>query len=304
MISPARAWPQYGSTNGRSTRTASTAPNAGGTVQHSDPPRPCISDGTLGSMRRDTHIRRIASVPPFTSLLVREKALRTVRLLKRQRRLLFEGLQRSRFSRPAINGLDAKLEQYLPDKPGFFVEAGAHDGFTASNTYFVERFKGWTGVLVEPIPALYRKCVHERPRSKVFNFALVRKGGPKEVSMVYRGPRSGLADCEGAHEDMATSHLDWERTYEVRVPARTLTSILDEAGAGHIDLLIMDVEGYEVEALRGLDLSRYAPTLMLIETNGAQRELQALFADRYELVGDLSPKDSLYKRVDERGVGS
>lgn len=252
-------------------------------------------------MRRDACVRRIASVPPFTSLLVREKTLRAARLLKRQRRLLYEKRGSSRFSRPAIGGLDAKLEQYLPSRPGFFVEAGAHNGFTASNTYFLERFKGWTGILVEPIPALYRQCLRERPHSTVLNCALGCGGGPQEASMVYRGPRSRLSDREGAASESGEfdlDHHDWERPYEVSAPVRTLTSILDEVGPGHIDLLVLDIEGYEVEALRGLDLRRYAPTLMLIETNDAQGDLQALLANRYELIGAPSPSDALYRRVD------
>lgn len=247
-------------------------------------------------MPREAYIRRLAALAPFRSVTAREAALRAVRLVKRRRRRLFEALGDGRYSRPAIGDLDGTLARHLPDRPGFFVEAGAHDGYTASNTYYLERFKGWTGVLVEPIPALYRQCVRERPHAAVFNCALVREGGPSEARMVYRGPRSTLVGGEGS-PGPSPSYLDWERPYEVTVPARTLSAVLDEASAGAIDLLVLDVEGHEVAALRGLDLDRHPPTLMLIEKNGAEAELQAVLGDRYEFVCEPSASDALYRRV-------
>lgn len=47
------------------------------------------------------------------------------------------------FSRPALHELDRKLEKFLDFDGGFFVEAGANDGFAQSNTYYFERFRRW-----------------------------------------------------------------------------------------------------------------------------------------------------------------
>jgi len=93
--------------------------------------------------------------------------------IKRRRRKVCESFGSGRYSRPALYEIDRKLEKYLPYENGFFVEAGANDGYTQSNTYYFEKMKGWSGVLVEPIPQLYRKCVKERSNSVVFNCALV-----------------------------------------------------------------------------------------------------------------------------------
>ncbi|HEV2762913.1 MAG TPA: hypothetical protein VGV38_07960, partial [Pyrinomonadaceae bacterium] len=54
--------------------------------------------------------------------------------LERERRRVFETLGLPRYSRPGRDDLDRKLAPYLPAR-GFFVEAGALDGYTASNTY-------------------------------------------------------------------------------------------------------------------------------------------------------------------------
>ena len=50
-----------------------------------------------------------------------------------------------------LNNLDLKLEKYLNYNNGFFIELGANDGISQSNTYYFEKNKNWNGVLIEPI---------------------------------------------------------------------------------------------------------------------------------------------------------
>ena len=64
------------------------------------------------------------------------------------RRKVFEAFGCRHYSRPAFGQLQEKLSQHI-ESPGFFVEAGAVDGFFESNTYYFERFEGWRGVLIE-----------------------------------------------------------------------------------------------------------------------------------------------------------
>ena len=86
-------------------------------------------------------------------------------LARRQRRAREARGDFSR-SRPALHDLDRALEALLKDRPpGFFVEAGAFDGYVQSNTYYLERARGWRGLLVEPVPTLARAARRERPAS-------------------------------------------------------------------------------------------------------------------------------------------
>jgi FkbM family methyltransferase len=248
-------------------------------------------------------VRTLGRIPPFTSPRVRHAALRGTVALRRGRRVAFERLGSARYSRPALFDIDRKLEPFLPARPGFFVEAGASDGYLQSNTYFLERFRGWSGILVEPIPELYRRCVVERPRSRVFNCALVAHGYEQPaIRMQYVGSMSVVAGAFGSeHADeehvRVASELSWDRRYAVDVPARTLDWILDHAGAPQIDLLSLDVEGYEKEVLRGLSLERHAPELILVEALEPTRRaaLEELLGDRYELLAELSPYDLLFR---------
>jgi hypothetical protein len=58
------------------------------------------------------------------------------------------------------------------------------------------------------------------------------------------------------------------------VPERTLSFIFDQHGINHIDFLSLDIEGYEVQALKGLDLGRHRPHIMVIESDTPEHTRQ------------------------------
>ena len=89
--------------------------------------------------------------------------------------------------------------------------------------------------------------------------------------------------------------------YAVEVPARTLTQVLDDAGVASLDLLVLDIEGHELEALRGLDLARIRVEHLVIEMLDLPRQrpaFDALLGERYRFAGELSVDDAHYVRLD------
>ena len=207
--------------------------------------------------------------------------------------------------RPSLNELDKKLEKYFSFQNGFFVEAGANDGYAQSNTYYLENSLGWSGILIEGIPDLYAKCRKLRKSSSVYNCALVSNdfGGDK-VTMHYANLMSvveGSLKTEEAQNAHIKSGLDVQRinnSYSTEVPARTLTSILDqEQNLPKIDFFSLDVEGYEFDVLKGLDLTRYRPHFILVEARFFSEVNQHLSSYNYKMLEKLSVHDYLY--VDE-----
>ena len=208
--------------------------------------------------------------------------------------------------------MDRKLATHLDLAPGFFVEAGANDGYHQSNTYRLERLHGWRGVLIEPVPSLFRAARRERPNAQVFNCALVPSDYDGDsVRLIYGGMMttvSGTRGSEGA--DRAWAHAahaavaQEKPEHEFSVEARTLSSILDEMHAPQVDFLSLDIEGFEPQALRGLDLDRHAPRWILVEIRegGSSRDdVEAALRGRYVVAERLSPHDVLYRRLDVRG---
>jgi FkbM family methyltransferase len=249
-----------------------------------------------------------ARYSPYRIPRVRRRVLKRWRARKRARRLLAEARGDRSLSSPSLYGMADRLDRYLNFDGGFFVEAGANDGFDQSNTYHLERFRGWRGLLVEAVPELYEEILLDRPRSHAVNCALVgfdHPGGPVEIR--YGGLRSVVAGTHGSEQ----ADREWvgpafdlglESEYVVSVAARTLTSVLDEIDAPEVDLLSLDVEGFEPEVLRGLDFERHAPRFILVEiTDPARRRaaIDAVLGDRYVEVEQLSPFDWLFARADQ-----
>jgi FkbM family methyltransferase len=223
------------------------------------------------------------------------------RALARRERRRLEALGDWSRSMPALHELDRELAG-LQAEPGFFIEAGAFDGYTQSNTYYLERACGWRGLLVEPVPLLAREARRERPASTVVNCALVPFGFEgDEVRLYYGGTMTVMASSADAEDWAKSAQLNMaldEPEHEFTVPARTLSSLLDELGSPEVDLFSLDVEGYEAEVLAGLDLERHAPRMLVVEVDmraASDRVVEAL-GDYYLPPERLSPVDVLFRR--------
>jgi FkbM family methyltransferase len=180
---------------------------------------------------------------------------------------------------PALLGLDLQVRSYLPEH-GVFVEVGANDGVTQSNSWFYEQHLGWSGLLIEPVPYLSKLAAKAR-RAPVANVALgAVDGGILELyeSDLTTTPLSNRAESNG---------------HAIQVPVRSLSSLLDEHALARIDFFSLDVEGFELEVLAGLDMDRHAPRAILVET-AAPEAVQAQLGKRYRLEAKLSVHDYLF----------
>lgn len=220
--------------------------------------------------------------------------------IKRFLRRTCEAFGCDKLAHPALNSMDKNIIKYLPDNPGIFIEAGANNGYSQSNTYYLERFKGWKGILIEPIPELFRECVKERKKSKVFNCALVADDYEKDFVEIHSASLMSVIDGVMDKAEQA-AHLKKAAGFErnlnvklIKVPARTLTSIIEECRIDRIDFLSLDVEGYEPEVLQGLNFDKLAPELILAESN-RKEEMDCLLLDKYDIV-EIFDLDVLYKK--------
>lgn len=160
---------------------------------------------------------------------------------------------------------------------GFFVEVGANHPQHGSQSWHLEQL-GWNGILVEPEPELATR-LREMRTARVYAVACSSPQNSGKLLRFYvAGPMSSLdrvAMAPGAQPEKV-----------IEVPARTLDEILVEAGAPEpLDLLSVDVEGHEIDVLRGFDFARWRPHLILLEDHvGNLRKHRFVKAAGYKLV--------------------
>ena len=213
-----------------------------------------------------------------------------------------------RRGRCALHGMDEKLEKYLSFRDGFFVELGANDGVTQSNTYFLEKRRGWKGVLIEPSLNLFISCTKNRSdRNSFFCNACVPFSYRNEfVRIDYAKLRSVSSSLENDLESVDEFTAEGrsflgpsQGNISFGAEAKPLSRILDEAGSPKsIDFLSLDVEGAELEVLKGIDFDKYCIKYMLIECRDLERLSNFLAQKNYLLVDKLSYHDYLFSFKD------
>ena len=150
-------------------------------------------------------------------------------------------------------------------KSGVFVEVGANEPVSpSSQSWHLEEKLNWSGLLIEPNPDLAQKAKKNRPKSVVCECACTspEKVGPLTLYIPVKNGQSIAAHAAVAKNIDMHNYKDHA---EVRVQAGTLDHLLEKHNVGLVDLLSIDVEGAELDVLRGLDLKKHSPALILLE---------------------------------------
>lgn len=195
-------------------------------------------------------------------------------------------------------------QQYFKEKRnGTFVEVGALDGLGGSNTYFFEKERGWTGILVEPNPIEFRKLEKlDRPNSIKENCAVFNEERDVDFLSI-EGPcnvLSGILEFYNPkhlerinrelkmYENYPEGHEYFSRKEVVKIPALRLQTILEKNNITHVDLLSIDVEGAELQVLESIDYDKTSIDCILLENNyGIEKEHQFLLTKGFKPLGNV-----------------
>ena len=155
-------------------------------------------------------------------------------------------------------------------KSGFYVDVGAYSADEHSVTRaFYDR--GWRGLNLEPNPN--RNAQIKAKRDRDVNLGVAASDSNRTVKL-HVVADTGLTTAE---PDIADRHIasGWDVTI-IDVPARTLSSILDEYLPldQPVHFLKIDVEGHEAAVLRGLDLDRYRPWIIVVEATAPMSQVE------------------------------
>ena len=152
------------------------------------------------------------------------------------------------------------IREFFQDRRGgVFLDVGAYHFSRNSNTYFLEKNLGWTGIAIDAQEEYREGYQTNRPGTKFFTYFVSDVSGDEADLFVDDQARIRAS----GNREAAT---DGGEVTQVVVPTITLDDLLNREGIGKIDFLTMDIELSEPAALRGFDIERFKPDLVCIES--------------------------------------
>jgi FkbM family methyltransferase len=192
----------------------------------------------------------------------------------------------------------AHIVAFFRGDRGTFLDIGAYDGISGSNTYRLAELNWW-GVCVEPSPGCFARLEethrHNR-RVRLLPYCIGRED--REVEFWDHG--SGIASASAAFVERQQRaalrasppiQLVWNRIAVRMITVKTLRSMIPEFE--WFDFVSIDAEGMDLEILRQLPLDELEVKLVCIEVSGRDRDLVKSylrpkgFRTVYESLGNL-----------------
>ena len=183
--------------------------------------------------------------------------------------------------------IDALLQQQTN---GFFIEVGAYDGISLSNSLFFEKSRNWTGLLIEANPRAYRELL-AADRKAWTTPACISLSSAVElgVDFLAHGMVGGYGVDrfqEGGHLQKAAETSAY--VYRVKANCFPLNVMLDAIGANRVDMFSLDVEGAELAVLKSIDWNRVTIRVLMIEHNGQPKQIDEFLVSKgYQLVNAI-----------------
>jgi FkbM family methyltransferase len=149
---------------------------------------------------------------------------------------------------------------------GCYVDVGAHHPKKLSNTYLFYK-RGWRGVNIDAMPGSMDAFRRVRPKDIKLEIAIAEEPG-KMTFYVFNEPAFNTFDKELAYSrQTATRRVIKEIIIEVDTLKNVLTQHLPYQQT--IDFLSIDIEGFDLSALKSNDWGHFRPKIVLSECYGS-----------------------------------
>lgn len=165
-------------------------------------------------------------------------------------------------------------------RDGFFVEFGATNGVTNSNTWLFEKVYNWRGILAEPNPVWHDDLA--KNRSAAIDHRCVASSTGKVVTFL--ATNSSDPELSSIAEFSSGDHFAGIRAEGNRISVETVSlhDLLQQHDAPfQIDYLSIDTEGNEFDVLSHFDFSSHAISLISVELNiETEAKIEALLTEK------------------------
>ncbi len=167
---------------------------------------------------------------------------------------------------------DIYMDLFGTKHDGTFIEIGAYDGETVSNTAFLADL-GWAGYYFEPVPEYALRCQlrHVHNKVKIFTCAITDHGEPPPGELYGMQISVGRMVTTGSKEFLDLyKKFDWSKNQHSndirKVPCVGINVILRKLSIKTCDLAVIDIEGLEPRILNKWDLNICRPKVIIVES--------------------------------------
>lgn len=193
-------------------------------------------------------------------------------------------------------GQDAYLDTHVfgRKRGGVFVDVGAYDGITGSNTLFFEVFRGWSGLLIDAVEE--QLDIARDFRKGECLQAFIGDGSSSEFMTVDGGPTM-MSGLTGSLHDVKRKWVEEHPKTSMRMETcqtRLLGDILLERGMTRIDFLSLDIEGAELQVIESFPFDEISVTCWSIEAFEHKPAIDAVMEKRGFVWLDRIGDDDLY----------
>ncbi|WP_159817670.1 FkbM family methyltransferase [Cyanobium sp. Copco_Reservoir_LC18] len=152
-------------------------------------------------------------------------------------------------------------------KGGFFIELGCGNGTIISNTYSLEHFFDWRGLLVEPSPGFCQDMRHSR-RSRIVERAITPHNDNQSLTLITGNVYGSCIESSQAdsHAEFLAACKALDLTHEVQsISVESLCREYDVPA--DFEYLSLDIEGGEYEIIKAWPFSQHRPMMLSVEHN-------------------------------------
>lgn len=163
--------------------------------------------------------------------------------------------------------------RYFGCEQGSFLDIGANDGRTFSNTHALA-LQSWSGLCVEPTPGAFTNLsllYEQRPDIELHNVAITNADGPIKMQVASDTLVSSL-DVQ-APSQWRSYGFAWA---EIEVDGVTFATLMGRTKMRRFDFISIDAEGHDLVILRQMNLEALGCRLLCIEHNSRFDEIRAL----------------------------
>ena len=171
--------------------------------------------------------------------------------------------KKNKFSRISYSygSVDLLLEHIFKNQShGFYIDVGCQHPVMNNNTYLLYK-KGWNGINIDLDKKNIDLFNFYRKRDLNLNFAISSQEGERDLFFYH--DKSAINTVE-----KSVANYQRAQVKEIKkVKTKTLNSIIENSKFNNltIDFVSIDVEGHELDVIKGFDLKKYKPKVVIIE---------------------------------------